>query len=111
MTSKKYKLTNRKTKRKTKKKSKSKFKNTKFNYELHYFKMNQCKWCTEFEKKIWKKIKKKNIKTKVYIGSNNPTLVKKYNIMTYPSLVRISGKHFKLFNGERTMNNILQFLR
>ena len=74
--------------------------------------MNKCKWCTEFQKTIWKKLlKNKNIKTKVYTGPDNPRLVKKYDIKLYPSLVRVSGTHYKLFKGERTMNNILKFLR
>ena len=54
--------------RKTKRKYNKKYNKSKFNYELHYFKMNKCKWCIEFQKTILKKLFKiKNLKIKILL--------------------------------------------
>ena len=51
-----------------------------------------------------------------YIGKYNVTIGilkehdTKYNISTYPSLVRVEGKKFKVFNKKRTLANIKKFL-
>ena len=46
--------------------------------------------------------------TRVINRKNNPKLVKKYGIKSYPSLVRT--ENWKLFEGERTLYNIMKFL-
>ena len=58
-----------------------------------------------------KLLKKKNLTTKIFNKSENPLLVKKYKIETYPALVRVRGKRHKLFKDKRNMKNILKFLR
>lgn len=95
----------RNSKRKTQKK-------TKINYELHYFRMDGCKWCDDFQNTLLPKLlKKKNITIKIFNKSENPELVQKYKIETYPALVRVRGKRHKLFKEKRNMTNILKFLR
>ncbi len=80
--------------------------------QLLYFKMNGCKWCTQFEKTILKQLKKnKKIQIKEIIGPDNPSLTKKYGIKTYPSLVRVKDNHSKLFQGKRTLSKVRRFMR
>lgn len=99
------------SKSKTRKVSK-KLTKTKINYELHYFRMDGCKWCDDFQNTLLPKLlKKKNLTIKIFNKSENPELVEKYNIQTYPALVRVRGKRHKLFMGKRNMTNILKFLR
>ena len=69
-------------------------------------------WCEEFEKNLWPMIKKnKNYLFKIINGPQNPKLVTKYNIKTYPSLVKINGSKYKIFKDEKNLNNIRNFLR
>jgi len=100
-----------KKKKATKRKGKSKgIKTNRKGIQLLYFKKNGCKWCKEFEDKLWQEVKN-GIKTRVINGPKNPHLAKEYGIKTYPALVRIkSGKH-KLFKGKRTFDNIMKFLK
>ena len=87
-------------------------KNNKINYELHYFRMDGCKWCDDFQNTLLPKLlRKKNLTIKIFNKSENPELVEKYNIQTYPALVRVRGKRHKLFKDKRNMKNILKFLR
>lgn len=102
------------SKSKTRKQNNRKSKKTKnkINYELHYFRMDGCKWCDDFQNTLLPKLlKKKNLTTKIFNRSENPELIKKYKIQTYPALVRVRGKRHKLFMGKRNMTNILKFLR
>ena len=43
-------------------------------------------------------------------GEKNKKMKQKYNIKTYPALVLIEDKDFKLFKSERTIENINRFL-
>jgi len=98
----------RKTIGKTRRKSNKK----NFKYELHYFKMDDCKWCDEFQEVLLPKLlSKKKLTIKIFNGPQNPELIQKYNIKTYPALVRVSDKRHKLFEKKRNMKNILKFLR
>jgi hypothetical protein len=82
------------------------------NYELHYFRMDGCKWCDDFQNTLLPKLlKKKNLTTKIFNNQENPELVQKYKIQTYPALVRVRGKRHKLFKDKRNKTNILKFLR
>lgn len=94
------------------KKSKPKTRKKNYKYELHYFRMDGCKWCDDFQETLWPKLlKKRGLTTKIFNGPENPELVEKYKIQTYPALVRVSGKRHKLFLNKRNMTNILKFLR
>ena len=102
----KKKKSKRKPKRKTKRKTIKKFKN-----KLIYFYMDYCKWCEEFQK-IWQQVKKnKSIKFMKINGPKNPKMTKKYNVNSYPTLVKIEGREHKLFEGERTLKNIKEFIK
>lgn len=91
---------------------KSKKTKNKINYELHYFRMEGCGWCEDFQNTLLPKLlKKKNLTIKIFNKSENPLLVEKYNIKTYPALVRVRGKRHKLFKVKRNMKNILKFVR
>ena len=106
------KYTRKRLKRTKRIRSKSKKRKQNFKYELHYFRMDGCKWCDDFQDTLWPKLlKKRGLKTKIFNGPENPELADKYEIQTYPALVRVSGKRFKLFKEERNMKNILKFLR
>jgi len=74
--------------------------------------MDGCKWCDDFQNILLPKLlKKKNLTTKIFNKSENPELVEKYKIQTYPALVRVRGKRHKLFKDKRNMKNILKFVR
>lgn len=78
-----------------------------------YYKMERCKYCKEFEKKLWKKIveycNKKGIQTHIVVRELNPELIPK-RIKTFPSLVKYDKNNkMTIFKGERTMNNIKKF--
>lgn len=98
--------------RKTISKTRNKSNKKNFKYELHYFRMDGCKWCDDFQDTLWPKLlKKRGLKTKIFNGPENPEYIQKYNIKTYPALVRVSDKRHKLFENKRNMKNILKFLR
>jgi len=80
-----------------------------------YYKMEHCKYCKEFEKKLWKKIvdycNKKGIKTHIVVRELNPELIP-YKIKLFPSLVKYDkNDKMTIFKGERTLNNLKRFLR
>ena len=110
-------LASLKKKKKTQKRSrtrKNKRKTTKkrVKTELHYFRMDGCGWCDEFQETLWPQVTNiQGLKTKIINGPENINLAKKYKIQTYPSLVRVTNGRHKLFKGKRTMNNILKFLK
>ena len=74
--------------------------------------MKGCKWCHEFQKDLWPKLKKLKVcKFKIIDRHKNPELVKKYKIKIYPTLVLVNGNKYKTFKKERNYNNILQFIK
>lgn len=95
----------RKNKKQTKKKEKEKIK-------LIYFYMKGCKWCKKFES-LWSKLKKsvKDVKYMKINGPKNETMKDKYNVKTYPALVKIQGNSHELFSDERTLKNLKDFLK
>tara|TARA_A100001037_G_C15143731_1_gene635158 strand:- start:114 stop:2345 length:2232 start_codon:yes stop_codon:yes gene_type:complete len=76
-------------------------------YQLLYFKMDNCPYCKEFENGLLPKLQNM-YDTRVINRKHNPKLVEKYGIKSYPSLVRT--ENWKLFEGERTLYNIMKFL-
>ena len=69
--------------------------------------MDNCPYCKEFENGLLPKLQNM-YDTRVINRKHNPKLVKKYGIKSYPSLVRT--ENWKLFEGERTLYNIMKFL-
>ena len=74
--------------------------------------MDGCGWCDKF-KPLWSKLKKevKDIKFMKINGPQNPTMKDKYGVKTYPALVKIENKNHELFEGERTFENLKDFLK
>ena len=72
--------------------------------------MDSCPYCKKFEKYLLPQIREecKDYKIKTINREESPKLIQKYNIKSYPSLVRT--ENWKLFKGERTLNNIKRFL-
>ena len=95
----------RKNKKQTKKKNKEKKK-------LIYFYMKGCDWCKKFEP-MWSKLKKsvKDVKYMKINGPNNEAMKDKYDVQTYPALVKIEGDSHELFSDERTLKNLKDFLK
>ncbi len=103
----------RRSKRPKKKRTKMKKSSTK-PVGLIYYKMERCKYCEQFESKLWKKIvkycNKKGIKTHIVVRELNPELIP-YKIRSFPSLVKYDKKNkMTIFKDERTLNNLKRFL-
>ena len=99
-----------KTKKKTKKGKRTQKTKKQDKKKLIYFYMDNCKWCKEFQK-IWQQLKKnKSIKFMKINGPKNPTMTKKYKVNSYPTLVKIEGGSHELFEEERTLKNLKEFL-
>ena len=93
------------------KKTRGKHTNKKKTIKCIYFYMDGCPYCVDFEKDLWKKVQKmKDVNFIKINGPKNLNLKEKYNISTYPSLVRVEGKKFKVFDKKRTLANIKKFL-
>ena len=104
-------MVQRRTKRNTKRRTK---KSSIKPIGLIYYKMNRCKYCKIFERELWKKIvdycNKKGIKTHIVVRELNPELIPN-KIKLFPSLVKYDkNDKMTIFKGERTLNNIKQFL-
>ena len=111
------KMNKNKKKKKTKNKLQKNKKQTmrkkiKKDKKLLYFYMDGCKWCKKFGP-LWSKLKKsiKDVKFMKINGPKNETMKDKYGIQTYPALVKIEGDSHELFNNERTLKNIKDFLK
>ena len=77
---------------------------------LYCFTMKGCKWCHEFQKDLWPKLKKLKVcKFKIIDRHKNPNLIKKYKIKTYPTLVLVNGTKHKTFKGDRSYDKIVKF--
>jgi hypothetical protein len=104
-------MVQRRSKKRTKRRTK---KVTTKSVGFIYYKMERCKYCKEFEKKLWKKIvefcNKKGIQTHIVVRELNPELIPK-RIKTFPSLVKYDkNDKMTIFKGERTLNNLKRFL-
>ena len=82
--------------------------------KILYFYRNKCIWCTKFNK-TWKlfKTKFKNITFLKINGTNNPKLTSKYNIESFPTIVKITGKNHEKFDSQkkRTLTNLKEFVK
>ena len=95
-----------KTKNKTKKSNKKEIKG-----KIIYFYKTKCNWCLKFNS-TWDKLKKnKNYKFIKINGPKNVTMQEKYNIQSYPSIIKIVDDSYELFKEERTLKNLRQFLK
>tara|TARA_B100001094_G_scaffold150903_1_gene146099 strand:- start:599 stop:907 length:309 start_codon:yes stop_codon:yes gene_type:complete len=101
-------MVQRRSKRRTKKRNSNK------SVGLIYYKMNRCKYCKQFEKKLLPQIinycRKKDLRFYIVVRELNPELIPK-RIKTFPSLVKYD-KNYKItiFDKGRTFNNLIKFL-
>ena len=101
------------TQRRSKKKNKNKKSSAK-PVGFIYYKMKRCKYCKQFESKLWKKIvkycNKKGIKTHIVVRELNPELIPN-KIKLFPSFIKYDKNNkMTIFKGERTLNNLRKFL-
>lgn len=93
---------------------KNKTKKKKSTIKLIYFYMKGCPYCIKFEN-IWLAVSKRlsnlKIKTQKINGPKNPSLLKKYNLNSFPSLVLVKNNIPIYFNNNRSVNNILNFVK
>ena len=100
---------NRKTTRKQNK--------TKIKRQLIYFFMDGCKWCEKFSPS-WNALEKdnnssfSNISFKKINGPKNPTIIKKYGIKSYPSIILTgaAGSTWEVYEGEKTYQDLIEFI-
>ena len=102
-------MVQRRSKRRTQKKRRSKK-----TVGFIYYKMENCKYCKEFEKELWKKIvnycNKKGIKTHIVVRELNPELIPN-KIKLFPSFAKYDkNDKITIFKRERTLNNLRKFL-
>ena len=74
--------------------------------------MDGCGYCEKFER-TWNKLVNnynKKIKFMKINGPDNTRMSKKYKINSYPTLVLIKNKSFKIFKNKRTYENLKQFI-
>ena len=73
--------------------------------------MEGCGYCKDFTKELWPKVKKlKNVKTYKVNGPQHKILTDKFNIVSYPTLIKIDKNRWKTFQDKRTLVNIKKFL-
>ena len=102
-------MVQRRSKRRTQKKRRSKK-----TVGFIYYKMENCKYCKEFEKELKKKIvnycNKKGIKTHIVVRELNPELIPN-KIKLFPSFAKYDkNDKITIFKRERTLNNLRKFL-
>ena len=107
---------NKKTKKKktTARKNKRTINKSIKDIKILYFFREKCIWCTKFNK-TWKLFKdkfKRNITFLKINGTNNPKLMSKYNIESFPTIVKITGKNHEKFDSQkkRTLTNLKEFV-
>lgn len=78
---------------------------------LVYFYMDNCGHCNKFSEKLWPKIEKlKNVKTYKINGPKYISLADKFNVVSYPTLIKLNKKDYEVFQEKRTLGNIKKFL-
>ena len=99
----------RKKTRRTKKRTVQKNRNNNSGCIVYYFTMKGCPYCNDYNPH-WNKMTKlfPNLTMKKIERNQNPNLIKKYNIMSYPTLGLTKGSKFMEFSGDREDPNILR---
>ena len=75
--------------------------------------MGGCHWCEKFNSTWTRLVKQYGNKfiMKKIDGPSNEKLMKQYNIDSFPTLILSSGKSFKKYEGDRSIQDIKQFLK
>jgi thiol-disulfide isomerase/thioredoxin len=76
---------------------------------LYYFTMNGCPYCNSFNPQ-WEKINKEfpNIKMKKIERNEDPQLIQKFNVSSFPNITLSKGKEFTEFDGNREDINMFR---
>ena len=73
--------------------------------------MDGCGYCDKFSKILWPKIEKlKNLKTFKINGPKYTLLEDKFNVVSYPTLIKLNENDYEVFQEKRTLRNIKKFL-
>jgi len=95
-----------------KQKSKRKSKNNKI--KVIYFYKKKCRYCSVFNK-TWMKLKQSTLKKHCRFiklnGPENKPMKKKYQIESYPTIVKVDGKDYEKFTEERKYKKLYDFLK
>ena len=80
--------------------------------KIVYFYMNGCGHCKDFSPTWDKFVKISPISTYKFESNDAKTLIKKYNVSGFPTIVLLDEKNnlIKTFNGERTVDALKQFV-
>ena len=80
---------------------------------LYYFYMNGCGYCTRFNP-VWDAFSKKyqgNVLLKKIERADAGSLLNKYNVRGFPTVILDKGNSSKTFNMDRTVDNLLSFVK
>jgi thioredoxin-like negative regulator of GroEL len=78
---------------------------------LSYYYLPTCGWCTKFNPE-WEKFVKiapATISTQKVDGTSSPD-IEKYKIKSFPHIQLVKGDKVKIFEGERTSDNLMKFV-
>ena len=82
--------------------------------KLYYFWMNGFKYCTDFNK-IWlqitDKLKSSNVIPFKYERNERKSLIQKFNVQQFPTIILDINDKFYHYKDERTLSDIMNFLK
>ena len=79
--------------------------------EIIYFYKPGCFYCNEFEP-IWNKFtnKNKHIRMRKINGDTHPSMIDKFNVISYPSIYIVTNNKYQLFKKPRTLLNLQKII-
>ena len=100
-----------KSKKNTRKNTRKRTKKKQYTKVIYFYKDN-CKFCKDFNQ-TWNKLKKlKNIHFVKINGDKNKSLLNKYNIEIYPTIIKIkNNKSTKFPSDDRNLNDLKNFIK
>ena len=82
--------------------------------KFYYFWMNGCHYCTVFNK-VWdqvtQKLKSSNVDTFKYERNERKSLIQKFNVQEFPTIVLEINNTIHYYKGERNFTDIMNFLK
>ena len=79
---------------------------------LYYFYMDNCSYCNQFNPTWIKLVKecKSKVTMKKINGPSHPTLMKQFKVKQFPTIILVTGKHKRVYKGDRTMKDLKEFI-